>query len=59
MIGDALAVREGVLRKYRIVVKDGYHRSSVVYSIIDDEWPGVKARLEAMLATTAVGEHGP
>lgn len=44
------AMREGVLRKYRIVAKDGYHRSSVVYSIIDDEWPGVKARLEARLA---------
>lgn len=43
------ATREGVLRKYRIVPKDGYHRSNVCYSIIDDEWPGVKARLEAML----------
>jgi N-acetyltransferase len=44
------AVREGVLRKHRIVARDGYHRSSVCYSIIDDEWPAVKSRLEPMLA---------
>jgi N-acetyltransferase len=43
------AVREGVLRKHRIVPRDGYHRSSVCYSIIDDEWPAVKSRLESML----------
>jgi len=44
------ATREGVLRNYRIVPKDGYHRSNVCYSIIDDEWPSVKTRLEAMLS---------
>ena len=43
------ATREGVLRKFRIVLKDGYHRSNVCYSIIDDEWPSVKTRLQAML----------
>ena len=42
------AVREGTLRKVRIV-KDSYQRSDVYYSITDDEWPAVKARLEAML----------
>jgi RimJ/RimL family protein N-acetyltransferase len=42
------AVREGLLRKVQII-KDGYQRSSVVYSIIDDEWPAVKATLEAKL----------
>jgi RimJ/RimL family protein N-acetyltransferase len=41
-------VREGVMRRDRIV-KDGYARSSVLYSILDDEWPAVKARLEEML----------
>jgi RimJ/RimL family protein N-acetyltransferase len=41
-------VREGVLRKARIV-KDDYQRSSVYYSILDDEWPAVKANLEAKL----------
>ena len=42
------AVREGVLRKVAII-KDGYQRSSVYYSILDDEWPSVKTRLETML----------
>jgi RimJ/RimL family protein N-acetyltransferase len=42
-------VREGVLRRHRILW-DGYIRDSVYYSILDEEWPEVKARLEAMLA---------
>jgi RimJ/RimL family protein N-acetyltransferase len=46
------AVREGVLRKH-MVLADGFLRDTVLYSIIDDEWPAVKARLEAMLATHA------
>ncbi len=42
-------VREGVLRRHRILW-DGYIRDSVYYSVIDEEWPAVKARLEEMLA---------
>ncbi|HLF03211.1 MAG TPA: GNAT family protein [Anaerolineales bacterium] len=42
------AVREAVFRKYTIM-PDGHQRSSAFYSIIDDEWPSVKARLEAFL----------
>jgi N-acetyltransferase len=42
------AVREGVLRKHRIV-QDNYPRSTVMFSIIDDEWQSVKARLEGWL----------
>jgi N-acetyltransferase len=42
------AVREGVLRKHRIV-QHGYQRDAVIYSIVDDEWPAVKAGLEARL----------
>lgn len=42
------AVREGVLRK-NMLMPDGYHRSSVMYSVIDDEWPAVRARLENFL----------
>jgi RimJ/RimL family protein N-acetyltransferase len=38
------AVREGVLRNH-IILADGYRRSTVMYSITDDEWPTVKARL--------------
>ncbi len=42
------AVREGVLRKH-MFVRHGYQRDSVMYSITDDEWPAVKAGLEAKL----------
>jgi len=42
------AVREGVLRN-NMIMPDGYYRSSVYYSILENEWPAVKARLEAML----------
>jgi N-acetyltransferase len=42
------AVREGVLRKHMNV--KGYQRDTVYYSILDDEWPDVRARLEARLA---------
>ncbi len=47
------AVREGVLRKHMILpLKGNYQRSTVMYSIIDDEWPAVKARLEAKMRGT-------
>jgi RimJ/RimL family protein N-acetyltransferase len=42
------AVREGVLRKH-MVVRDGFLRDTVMFSIIDEEWPRVKARLEAKM----------
>jgi RimJ/RimL family protein N-acetyltransferase len=42
------AVREGVLRKER-VTWTGHVRDSVIYSITDDEWPGIAKRLEARL----------
>ena len=42
------AVREGVLRKIRRL-PDGAFRDDVVYSVLKEEWPGVKARLEARL----------
>lgn len=41
-------VREGVMRRDRIV-KGAYARSSVLYSILEDEWPALKVRLEEML----------
>jgi N-acetyltransferase len=43
------AVREGVLRK-QMILENGYQRDTVMYSIIADEWPGVKTRLEQMRA---------
>lgn len=42
------AVREGVLRRV-VVMHDGYQRSSVYYSILDDEWNAVKTRLQEKL----------
>ena len=42
------AVREGVLRKH-MIVQGGYQRDTVMYSILDDEWPEVRARLEVYL----------
>ena len=32
------------MRKH-MIVQQGYHRDSVYYSITDEEWPQVKARL--------------
>ena len=43
------AVKEGILRKHRIN-HDGFVRDSVYYSVVDDEWPEVKARLLQRLA---------
>ena len=45
------ATREGVLRRHMRV--KGYHRDTVYFSIIDEEWPKVKARLESRLGRTA------
>ncbi len=45
-------VKEGVLRRQRIM-PDGYIRDTVYYSIIAEEWPSVKARLESFLANDA------
>lgn len=42
------AVREGVLRKH-LILPDGYIRDTVMFSIISDEWPQIKARLEDRL----------
>ena len=39
------AVEEGILRKHAIT-SAGRVRDDVYYSILDDEWPEVKARLE-------------
>ena len=42
------AVREGVLRRH-MRLPDGYLRDTVYYSILSEEWPAVKARLEERL----------
>jgi RimJ/RimL family protein N-acetyltransferase len=43
------AKREGVLRNH-ILYPDGYRRASVYFSVIEEEWPQVKTRLESFLA---------
>jgi RimJ/RimL family protein N-acetyltransferase len=47
-------VREGVLRHHRIM-PDGYLRDSVYFSILDEEWPAIKSRLEAFLIREPLG----
>lgn len=43
------AQKEGVLRKHR-VLPDGYIRDTVMFSILDEEWPQVRDRLRGLLA---------
>lgn len=43
------AVREGVLRRHR-VLSDGFVRDTVMFSVVRDEWPAVRERLERRIA---------
>jgi len=43
------AVREGVLRRYQ-TRSNGETRDTVMYSVLAEEWPDLKARLETRLA---------
>ena len=52
---SALPARfEGVFRKH-MLVRGGQRRDSAYYSIIDDEWPGVRANLKRRLAGAREG----
>jgi RimJ/RimL family protein N-acetyltransferase len=42
------AIKEGILRNH-MILPDGSARHSVIYSIIDSEWPTIRAQLEARL----------
>jgi RimJ/RimL family protein N-acetyltransferase len=46
------AVREGLLRRYQRRL-DGSVRDTVIFSITDEEWPTVRARLRVRLAASA------
>jgi N-acetyltransferase len=50
--------REGVVREHRIV-RDGYRRTTVVYSILAEEWPAVRARLDGWVARPWVEPAAP
>jgi RimJ/RimL family protein N-acetyltransferase len=43
------ATEEGILRKH-VICADGHVRDTVYFSIVVEEWPGIKARLEHRLA---------
>jgi RimJ/RimL family protein N-acetyltransferase len=43
-------IKEGVLRRH-CINSDGYIRNSVYFSVLPEEWPAMKARLESRLAT--------
>ncbi|MEO6472186.1 MAG: GNAT family protein, partial [Aeromicrobium sp.] len=45
------AQREGALRKHRKRV-DGTWRDTIVYSMLDDEWPAAKKALKKRLSVT-------
>src|SRR5437879_998334 len=45
------AKQEGILRKH-LILPSGRLRDSVIFSIIDEEWPEVKAHLNSKLTET-------
>ena len=47
------AKQEGILRNHRTLL-DGFVRDTVFFSIIECEWPQVKARLDARLASAGM-----
>ena len=47
---------EGTFRSHRLL-PDGYRRDSVFFSILDHEWPEVKARLERRLRALDVASN--
>lgn len=42
------ATEEGTLRRH-VICSDGHQRDTVYFSILAEEWPGIKARLQARL----------
>jgi len=50
------AVREGVLRKH-MIVHGGRARDTVYYSILDDDWPFIRRRMEARLYCSPVSDE--
>lgn len=45
------ATFEGIHRKH-MLVRDGESRDSAWYAVLDDDWPGVRARLERRVASS-------
>jgi RimJ/RimL family protein N-acetyltransferase len=51
------AREEGVLRNH-MIMRDGRQRDSVIHSVLRDEWPLIKSRLEAAMGTGQTGPAG-
>ena len=51
------ATQEGVLRSH-MIMRDGRTRDSVLFSIVRNEWPGVRQQLSSRLAARRAGAHG-
>ncbi|OMB98126.1 GCN5 family acetyltransferase [Mycobacterium sp. NS-7484] len=49
---------DGILRSHQLL-PDGSRRDTVVYSILDIEWPAVRANLNFRLARSLAQERGP
>lgn len=49
------ATFEGVLRKH-MIMPGGRLRDTAIFSILDDEWPAVKSRLQSKLAAAKLAE---
>ena len=47
---------DGILRGHMLM--DGHRRDTVVYSILDTEWPGVRRNLDAILAEGRILREG-
>jgi RimJ/RimL family protein N-acetyltransferase len=50
------AVREGIMRNH-MIMPDGVVRSSVFYSILQDDWEAVKLRLERLLMPRVASDY--
>ena len=50
------AMEEGIFRKHMLYA-DGRNRDNVYFSVIDDDWPAVRARLEGKLGYLVMPTH--
>jgi RimJ/RimL family protein N-acetyltransferase len=49
------ATYEGTLRRYHAHARNGYQRDTMIFSVVDYEWPGVRENLARLVET--VGER--
>jgi RimJ/RimL family protein N-acetyltransferase len=44
------AAYEGTLRRYHVHARNGYQRDTMVFSVVDEDWPRVREHLHALVA---------